>query len=254
MSARGDHLERFTLDLLAVGDLGDDERGSAESHLEGCASCRERLWRIRQDLAMARRAIPDRMPVEAFRERRARERAGRVPWITAAAGWAAAACLLLVWAPWASGGDPAFEEPAVRTRGSFAVTVLRGSGDDVDRLGPVAVCRAGDRLQFEPDLPDHGYFQILNVQDDGSVQTYLPSTPATGLSGPLDFSIELDDYAGRERIFFVLSPDPVDGDALVRGARDMLSLRPIEELEEVPLPRGVRTEQRSLLIYKEAPL
>ncbi len=248
------HPDRMDLDLLAVGDLADDRRDEVDDHLEDCAPCRERLWRIRQDLAMARRAIPDRAPVEAFRERRDRERPSVAPWVVAAAGWAAAACAVFAWAPWS--GPAAVEEAdvvstAVRTRGAFAVTVLRGRGDSVERLGTVAVCRAGDRLQFEPDVPAEGYLQILNVQDDGNVQTYLPSTPADAARAGLDFAVQLDEYAGRERIFFVYSDAPIAPDLLARGATDSLMLRPIEELDEVPLPPGTDAQQRSLLIYKE---
>lgn len=248
------HPDRMDLDLLAVGDLAEDRRTAVDDHLEDCAPCRERLWRIRQDLAMARRAIPDRAPVEAFRERRDRERPRVAPWVVAAAGWAAAACAVLAWAPWS--GPAVVEEidvvsSAVRTRGAFAVTVLRGRGDSVQRLGTVAVCRAGDRLQFEPDVPREGFLQILNVQDDGNVQTYLPSTPAAAAGDALEFSVQLDDYAGRERIFFVYSDAPIDPDVLARGAADSLLLRPIEELDEVPLPQGTQAQQRSLLIYKE---
>ncbi len=247
------HPDRMDLDLLAVGDLAGESKTSVDEHLEGCAPCRERLWRIRQDLAMARRAIPARAPVEAFRERRSRERGRRGPWLVAIAGWAAAACAVAAWAPWS--GDPVEEQDevstAVRTRGTFAVTVLRGRGESVDRLGAVAVCRAGDRLQFEPDLPPQGYLQIVNVQDDGAVQTYLPPTPADRAGDGLEFSVELDDYAGRERIFFVYSDEPIAPEILTRGAADTLTLRPIEEIDRVPLPRGVEAEQRSLLIYKE---
>lgn len=247
------HPERMDLDLLAVGDLAGESKTLVDEHLEACAPCRERLWRIRQDLAMARRAIPDRAPVEAFRERQERERGRRGPWMVAVAGWAVAACAVAAWAPWSS--EPVDEEDVVssvvRTRGSFAVTVLRGRGDSVDRLGAVAVCRAGDRLQFEPDLPQRGYLQIVNVQDDGAAQTYLPPTPADRAGEGLDFSVELDDYAGRERIFFVYSDEPIDPEVLSRGASDSLTLRPIEEIDRVPLPRGVEAEQRSLLIYKE---
>jgi hypothetical protein len=247
------HPDRMDLDLLAVGDLAGADKDQVDEHLGDCAPCRERLWRIRQDLAMARRAIPDRAPVEAFRERRASERARRGPWIVAVAGWAAAACAVLAWAPWSSVSVEVEDvvSAGVRTRGAFAVTVLRGRGESVDRLGAVAVCRAGDRLQFEPDLPPQGYLQIVNVQDDGAVQTYLPPTPADRAREELTFSVELDEYAGRERIFFVYSDEPIAPEILTRGAADTLTLRPIEEIERVPLPRGVEAEQRSLLIYKE---
>ena len=250
------HPDRLALDLLAVGDLDGDRRTDVDEHLEDCAACRERLWRIRQDLAMARRAIPGRAPVQAFRERQQREQRRVAPWLVAGLGWAAAACAVAAWAPWAgeagaAGGEDDVASTAVRTRGTFAVTVLRGRGESVERLGAVAVCRAGDRLQFEPDLPRDGYLQIVNIQDDGGVQTYLPSTPAAQATDGLGFSVELDEYAGRERIFFVYSDDPIPPDVVARGAADTLMVRPIEEVDHVPLPRGIQAEQRSLLIYKE---
>jgi len=252
------HPDRFQLELHAVGDLDGAECVDLEAHLEDCTPCRERLWRFRQELAMAKRAMPERMPVEDFQHRHARVRGRTAAWITAAAGWAAAACVLLVWSPW-RGGETAVPLPAedtavaaTRAKGNFGVSVLRGRGEAVDRLGSVAVCRAGDRLQFQPDLPDHGYLQILNVQNDGQIQAYLPSTPVADAAQRLEFSVELDDYLGRERIFFVWSPEPVESGAVRSGLLESLALRPIEEVEEVQLPSGVVAEQHSVLIYKEA--
>jgi len=255
------HPDRFALDLLVVGDLDETSRQEIEAHLEDCTACREQLWRIRQEQASARRQMPERAPVEAFRAREERERRRKAPRLVAAAGWAAAAAVLLVWSPWSGGeapdgaalSDPDLADalPTARAKGHFAVSVLRGRGDQVERLGAVAVCKPGDRLQFEPELPEHGFFRILNVQDDGAVQAYLPQIPVTGASAALDFSVELDEYAGGERIFFIWSEEALEVEALERGARDALTLRPIEELDELPLPRGARADQRSLLIYKE---
>jgi Putative zinc-finger len=251
------HPDRFALELHAVGDLDGTERADLEAHLEDCTSCRERLWRIRQELAMAKRAMPETLPVADFRQRRAREKGRTAAWITAAAGWAAAACVLLVWSPWRGGetlAPPPDEDTigaATRAKGTFGISVMRGRGEAMDRLGAVALCREGDRLQFDPDLPDHGYLQIVNVQDDGQIQAYLPSTPAAEASQRLEFSVELDDYVGRERIFFVWSPEPVEAGAVRSGLLESLALRPIEEVDEVPLPSGVVAEQHSVLIYKE---
>ena len=246
------HPDRLTLDRLAVGEIEGADKASLDDHLADCAPCRERLWRIRQDLAMARRAIPDRAPVDAFRRREAHEKVRVAPWATAAVGWAAAACLLLVWAPWNAAGDAADDVPSVtRTRGAMAVTIQRERGDSVERIGQVAVCRSGDRLQFEPDLPEDGFFQIVNLQDDGGTQVYLPSTPAGRSAEELDFSIELDDYAGAERVFFVWTADPMKSTDLMERAAGSLALRPIEELDEIPLAPSHSAEQRSLLIYKD---
>ena len=259
---QGSHPDRFQLNLLAVKNLEDAERAELEAHLEDCTPCRERLWRLKQDLAMAKRAMPEAMPVAEFRQRLARERGRTVAWISAAAGWAAAACVLLVWSPWkAADATPPVEtgdegaaaiEAGTRAKGAFGISVMRGRGDTVERLGPVALCRAGDRLQFAPDLPDHGYLQIVNVQDDGAIQAYLPSTPVDQVEQRLAYSIELDDYVGRERIYFVWSPEPVDAGDVRTALLASLSQQPIEEVPEVALPGGVEAVQHSVLIYKEA--
>jgi len=244
------------LELLAIGDLPDDHERRINEHLADCTPCRERLWRIRQEQSRAQRAIPQQAPVEAFRAREQRERSRAVPWLAAAGGWAAAACLLWLWAPWTS--EPSFTEPeaaieaGTRTKGTFAVQVIRGRGSDVERLGPVAVCRPGDRLQFEPELPDHGFLSIVNVQDDGQVQPYLPPTPVSAAKDRLNFSVELDDFHGRERIFFVWSPEPVDSVLIQAGIRDTLLARPLEEIDDLPLPATLGADQRSVLIYKES--
>ncbi len=249
------HVDRLTLDLLAVGDLEADRAVPVEAHLDHCPACRERLWRIRKDLSMARRRMPERLPVEAFRRRERAERRSPGPWIAAAAGWAAAACGLLVWSPWRSApadiGDATVAADAgvsVRARGSFGLSVLRGRGDGVERIGAVAVCRPGDRLQFEPDLPADGWFHVVDVQDDGQAQAWLPATPVGEVA--LDHSFELDDYAGAERVYFVLADRPLDAAELEVPIRDALAVRPIEEVDRLPLPDGVSAEQRSLLIYK----
>ncbi len=256
--AAGGHPDRFVLEQHVVGELGGAALEELEEHLEGCTRCRERHWRVQQEQAMARRAMPETAPVAAYRVRERRDRVRAAGWVTAAAGWAAAACVLLVWSPW--GGGPAAADPsggdaavaATRAKGAFGVSVLRGRGETVDRLGSVAVCRAGDRLQFEPDVPDHGYLQIVNVQDDGQIQAYLPATPVDQARARLGFSVELDDYRGRERIFFVWSPEPLRAAAVREGVLEQLQRHPIEEVEAVPLPAELGAEQRSLLIYKEA--
>lgn len=245
------HPDTLTLHRLAVGELDGDHRAGVDSHLAECAACREQLSRIRQELDAARAAIPARAPLAAYRRREALQRRRPIPWVAAAAGWAIAACLMLAWAPWNDAGDSSGGTQSVtRTRGTMAVSVQRARGPSVDRIGPVAVCRRGDRLQFGPDLPAHGYFQIINLQDDGRSQVYLPPTPAGRSEGPLDFSIELDDYPGTERVFFVWTAEPVDSNELESRAAGALQLRPIEELAEIPLPRGFEGEQQSLLIYK----
>ena len=61
-------------------------------------------------------------------------------------------------------------------------------------------------------------------------------------------AVVLDDYAGKERVFFLLSEAPVGQNAVDQAVRSVFD-RPLADLDTLP---GIDATQRSVLIVRTA--
>jgi len=133
-------------------------------------------------------------------------------------------------------------------RGAMDLEIQRVRLGSAVEQGAVVRAQEGDRIQFQVRSAQPGVLAVFNVQDDGAVQTYLqprPVAPREAVSG----AVLLDDYAGAERIFFVVADQEVGEDAVHR-ALELGFDRPLVDLDRLP---GLDGTQRSVLVLKERP-
>ena len=139
------------------------------------------------------------------------------------------------------------------------VDTWRGAAVDVElfrvRLGEAASqgalvrAREGDRLQYTVTPGGAGWLQIYNLQDDGQVQAYLePREVAAKLA--VSSAVVLDSYAGTERIFILLSAEPISLEQVERAAEAAFHT-PLADLDALP-GLGAAVSQRSVLVIKES--
>jgi hypothetical protein len=114
--------------------------------------------------------------------------------------------------------------------------------------GAVVEAREGDRLQFALSSSVPTWAQVYDFQDDGLVQTWLEPTEVVAKQ-PVVQAVLLDAYAGDERVFFLLSPEPIPLER-ARQAGEQIFEQDLAELDRLP-GFGAEVVQRSVLIVKE---
>lgn len=118
---------------------------------------------------------------------------------------------------------PSLTAPSVRTKGSFALTIVCKRGDSMFTLADGQAVQAGDRLRFEYTQPQPGFLMVFSVDDAGQIFPYydesaLHSVPVqAGNQVALPGSVELDDHKGFERVVALWSATPLEGQ-MVRAA------------------------------------
>ena len=114
--------------------------------------------------------------------------------------------------------------------------------------GALITARAGDRIQWTVTPGSAGVFQVFDVQDDGVVSAFGRPRDVHPMQS-FDGAMLLDDYAGAERLYFVLSEGPIGTNA-VRAIVERKYNTPIADLD--PMPGLQDATQRSVLISRAA--
>ncbi len=277
------HPSRLQLErILADAEPARDE--AAHEHVARCDVCQSRLERMRaQDAAfleaypgassLARAAHPaaeEQRPRPAAQDR---EPAGAFSWARLF-GWrlgvatglvAAAAAGLVLWLWPGQTGD--HTGPAHGGRSSTANTV-RFKGASVvevavkraDRSFPwhQERLRAGDVLAFRV-LSDRPYLLIFSVEESGRVSFFFtdPSGRRSRLIEPgrrhtLGQGVKLDRYDKAERLFVVLSREPLESQTVRQAVAQRFSQLRGPSLHRLALgDLGLAGEVRSWLITRE---
>lgn len=245
-----DPVSRLSLERLALGDLPDDEAASLEQRIAADADLASRADKVKGEIAQSREALP---PLDLDRAAniartaalsegqpglwtRLWERIGPIGFVVAGAAAVLLIVLMLPSAP---------EGPEERFRGTFDLELNLIRDGAATPQGVLVTARAGDRLQWRVTPGSAGWFQVFDVQDDGAVSAWARPTEVPAMV-PIDGAVLLDDYAGSERVFFVLSDAPVGTNA-VRAAIEKRFSTPIVELDALP---GIDGSQRSVLVNK----
>jgi len=162
--------------------------------------------------------------------------------------------------PEATGASVAMNENAqvaatsVRTKGSFALTIVCKRGDSLSTIADGESVREGDRLRFEYSQSQTGFVMVFSVDDSGKIFPYydeasLASVAAVaGNQVALPGSIELDAHKGLERVFALWSQTPLPGETVRAAVAEAVAkaggdLRQVQKL-------SVGAEQTSYLLTR----
>lgn len=236
MPAERSPVTRMDMERWALGRLSPPESREIEARRAADPDLAARMDRVKADIDRASDDLPPlRLPVD--------EPAPwwRRPWLPVAAGaLALAAAATFAVLP---------TEPEVVYRGTFDLKVHRVRGGEVHPEGAMITAAPGDRLQYAVTASEDGYLAVFDVQDDGEVQAWMPARPVAARQ-TVEGAVLLDDYAGAERVFFVVGAHPVEPEA-VRHALPESWKTPLADLDALRLGQGV--VQRSVLVVKELP-
>lgn len=196
-----DHLSAFQLDALALDTLPPDEAARYRAHLASCDACRaDRDHAAELASHFTRNVLPRTRP-------RARQRWRLL--IAPAFVLAAALGLLIV-----RGGEP---EPEITIKGGATWRVVASRGDAQFAVHDGSVLAAGDHVRFVI-IPDGArYLLVASIDGSGAVSMYYPydgarSGAIAGAQVELPDSIVLDAAPGPERLFALLSDEPIAAD------------------------------------------
>jgi hypothetical protein len=225
-------LSDLRIDQLLGDELSESARVEVQAHLAGCTPCRARRddFAARCDTYLAQApsfgALAER--VDRLRADRTRAR-GRPRARTALFALAAAAAVLLALRSGLTdrtpSGPAAPREPELsdgtRGKGVPELGYFVKRGDHVVLGEPGRVLRPGDRLRFTYTSSRAQQFALLN-RDGRGTRVYYPTGTrsaaiAAGEAVALDFSVELDDYVGSERVLAVFCEEPFDLEPLRRA-------------------------------------
>jgi hypothetical protein len=207
-----------------------------EGHASACADCRARLKalddeqrRFEQDISF------DRFAAGVERASRSAEAPGRAPRVARTLRFAHTLRLMVPTLSLAAGVAlfvTTSERPHNNIKGAHAgaeITVRVAAGDGPQRTAAVNAPEAlapGERVRIGYRAGGHRYLLSLSVDDRGQVTPLYPEAGRSVAVGKvvgaapsyLPDSIEFTD-AGTERLFVILSDQPIDVDAARRAAR-----------------------------------
>jgi len=247
LSAIGpDCLSELEIDEWLAGELSAAEVQRCALHVERCSDCLQRKRAIEGANAQfyaqsptfgaLRDHVASRAPAARPTRRTSRWRGATAPLALACAGLAA----LLLWRPGAE-----LEAPdETRTKGGPRLGYFVKRGDAVVRGDEGVTVRPGDSLRFVYSAERASYFALVSVDARGA-SVYYPATaravalPA-GQDLALEFSVELDDAPGAERVIGVFCSQAFE----IEPARSALAAG-------APLPAALASCQRAELELKK---
>jgi hypothetical protein len=221
------HVSELVLDELATRELDSRESDRVAEHLASCDQCRERHEALERERAAFLAAAPSfEAHAARFVSAAAAERAERSveteprpstvrpvaplisarqsAWLVASSVAAmAAAALLVVW----------LGQPLERTysKGQPHIGWFVKRGDQVHRARADEPLYPRDDLRFVYSSEAPRYFALFN-RDAKSAAVYFPPGPSAarvraGNDVALDFSVELDEQLGTERVWALFCED-----------------------------------------------
>lgn len=228
-----DCLSSLAIDRLLAGELGADERRTAEAHLAECAACRAR----REHAAAFRASLGAELGTLGNLEsmRRTARAAGRPSSrlggrATLASALAVAAALLLILHRGALESSPDGAS-STRTKGGGRLGFFVKRAGAVVRGVPGQALRPGDAIEFTYSAKKDGYLAVLSVDGAGRASVYYPSAPRARrfIAGerPLDESTVLDGVVGDERWLALFCDDAVELEP-IRARLEHHPLRPLQ--------------------------
>lgn len=236
------HPSSFALDALALGALDPDREAEIRAHLASCAACHgahEAAAALREHFTL--RVLPRGLP------ERPRHR-----WLWLAVPALAVALLIVLWPR----REPS-ELSDLGIKGTASWQVFANRGGHTFAVHDGTGLAAGDRIRFIVMPAGARYLLVASVDGRGAVTIYYPyqgsqSAPIDGDRFELTGSIVLDAAPGPERIYALLSDEPITADAVTAPLRMVASGGAVAIRGTHALPVPVRA-QASLVFEKVAP-
>ena len=245
------HLSSLTIDALAAGHLTGTEATRARAHVETCARCSTDVAAAEAACARFTREVLPRT-IGNLRP--------RAPW------WrrfgpgllvpALAAAVVLIWMVRRPDTLP-IDDDDIRLKGSLTFQVFANRGGEVIPVRDGIRLAAGDRIRFVVGAEGAAYLLVASVDGAGKATVYYPyggarSGPVGRQPSELPGSIVLDAAPGPERVFALVSIDPLEAADVTRaiaaiGARGADAIRATRTLD-VPA-----SAQASVVFEKAAP-
>jgi hypothetical protein len=202
------------LDRYLVGDVGDDERLSLTTHLEGSPRCQLRLEALRDDRASFQQhsaaAIPSCKPTS---DQNLLPASKHPPWrrmmVVMPALAAAAVAVVSI----------STVDTGLRTKGSGAPTLSVHVQRNGQVLDEVAALQPHDTIQFGVHTSRPGYAAVVSMDPLHQASAYAPPSGTmmaiTAGEQPLPYATQLDDSVGREQLHLFVCEQPHDVATLV---------------------------------------
>jgi hypothetical protein len=216
-SIPSDCLSELVLDEWSAGELSAEQAQRCETHVAGCAACRARKLALEQANTTFYSEAPSfdalKRLAPAPKPKPARPLAN-VRWLSAPLLAACAAlAFIAVRQPQQPEQPGPSQTPALETRGKGAARIgyYVKRGDAVTRGDNATVVHPHDAVRFVYSA-DRAYYLAIFSADASGVGVYFPNGRtaqpiAAGQDIALDFSVELDDTLGRERVSALFCPE-----------------------------------------------
>jgi hypothetical protein len=242
------HPSSLVIDALAAGKLAEAEAADTRSHVETCTRCRG-------DLAAAEAACAH-FTREVFPRTVGKLQPRRTRWLYPALLVPVFAAIALVLWQGRHTDDPARDD-SVRIKGDLTFQVYANRGEEVIPVRDNTKLAAGDKIRFVVGANGPSYLLVASIDGAGNATIYYPyggvrSGSITKEPSELPGSIVLDAAPGPERVFGLVSDEPLDAAVVKRalvalGARGADAIRSTRTLE-VPVAL-----QASVVFEKAAP-
>ncbi|MEO7735891.1 MAG: zf-HC2 domain-containing protein [Kofleriaceae bacterium] len=236
------HASALTLDALALGGLDRETAAQVEAHLVSCATCqRDQQAAAALRDQFARSVLPRGLVVR---------RPWRWAWLALPAFAAALALVLALW-------PRAIPIPELAIKGDASWQVFANRDGQTFSVRDGAQLAAGDRIRFALSPGGAHYVLVASVDSTGAATIYYPyggemSAAIGGERVEPAGSIALDAAPGPERIYAILSDQPVAAADVVAQLREVAA-GGAEAIRATRTLRLAARAQLSLVFEKAAP-
>jgi hypothetical protein len=244
-----EHLSQMTIDGLAARLLSDAETATARGHVASCARCRGDLETAEAACATFTREVLPRT-LERLRPRPS-------AWRIFAPAFAVSALATVLLVVWFVRRDKPVVDDDLRMKGALTFQVFASRGDQVFPVRDATRLAAGDKIRFVVGAGEARYVLVASIDGAGQATIYHPyggarSVPAPVQPTDLPGSIVLDAAPGPERVFALVSREPLDAGDVARALEE-LGKRGAEAIRSTPALELPDVTQASVVFEKEAP-
>lgn len=245
MNARG-HLSSETIDLLMLSALDAESANAAKAHIDACDRCRTRWRELNEDkerfvqfvYPRTVELVTSRVVVTSFWDRLRLFGPWRIAAPALGLAAAALAAVVVLNTGGGNGGTQSEDEVYVGVKGGkksagggggtldvslkgdpridFEVVAQRG-GEGQFPVREGSVLKPGDKIRFVVNAGGAHYVLIGSKDGAGNFTVYHPygGAESAGIERgqhELPGAIELDDVAGKEKLYAVFSTEPLKAD------------------------------------------